>query len=224
MKRLLTYSIVLFHFACNETSKQTETSNKNSSTVTAIDTAITNSYSYKNEQEYLERKRILSNRLALYDLEKGTNNFELRIWFIPSMWDPSILYVLKANDTTWTLFHYQYYTLKVTGPKSDYNNPLVDSVSMESVKPQKTNWQTYINNLQLDSLWSLKTESSIKGKSFGVCDGYRCLLEISDKGKYKYLFYTQPEYFQDKDINHKKFLEFRKRLIEPIIYRGMHNP
>ncbi|HTL07411.1 MAG TPA: hypothetical protein VL307_04100 [Chitinophagaceae bacterium] len=95
---------------------------------------------------------------------------------------------------------------------------------MESVRPQKLDWQAYIKNLKLDSLWDLQTESSIKGKHFAVDDGYRCLLELSDKGRYKYLFYTMPEYFQDKDINHKKFTEFKKNLVDPIIYKGMRNP
>ena len=172
----------------------------------------------------MERKSLLSNRLALYDLEKGTDEFELRLWLFPSMWDPSILYILKAKDTTWTLFHYQYYTLRATGINNYYDSPVVDSVIMESVKPQKTNWQTYINKLQLDSLWNLQTESSIKGKEFNVLDGHRYILEFSNKGKYKYLFYTTPEYFKDKDINHKKFTEFKNSLVDPIIYNGMRNP
>ena len=105
-----------------------------------------------------------------------------------------------------------------------FNNPLVDSVSMESVKPQKIEWKTFIRNLQLDSLWNLQTESSIKGKKFFMLDGHRYLLEFNDKGKYKYLFYTTPEYFQNKDINHQRFTGFKKRLINPIIFKGMRNP
>ena len=226
MKRVIFY-IIFFatvFISCNDTSKQVSISKKDSSTITLLDTAITNSHSYKNEQQYLKRKRLLSNQLALYDIEKGTQDFELRMWHLSSMWDPSILYILKSKDTTWTLFHYQYYTLRATPINNYYDSPLVDSVIMESVRPQKTNWQAYINNLQLDSLWNLQTESSIKGMNFDAVDGYRCILEFTDKGKYKYLFYTTPIFFQDKDINHKKFIEFQKRLIDPIIYRGMRNP
>ena len=221
------FYLILFATAfisCNDTSKQTDINKKDSTPSTEVDTAISNSYIYKNEQQYLERKSLLSNRLALYDLEKGTDEFELRLWLFPSMWDPSILYILKAKDTTWTLFHYQYYTLRATGINNYYDSPLVDSVIMESVKPQKTNWQTYINKLQLDSLWNLQTESSIKGKEFNVLDGHRYILEFSNKGKYKYLFYTTPEYFKDKDFNHKKFTEFKNSLVDPIIYNGMRNP
>jgi hypothetical protein len=76
----------------------------------------------------------------------------------------------------------------------------------------------------LDILWNLKTESSIKGKTFDVFDGRRYILEFSDKGNYKYLFYTTPEYFNDKDINHKKFTEFKNSFVDPIIYTEMRNP
>ena len=151
-------------------------------------------------------------------------DYELRMWFIPSMWDPSILYVLKKNDSLWTLFHYQFYTLRSTDPNQYYNNPVIDSVVMQSIRPQKISWTTYINNLRLDSLWNLQTESSIKGKTFEIVDGHRYLLEFNSKGQYKYVFYTTPEYFQNRDINHKKFTEFRHRLVYPIIYKGMHNP
>src|SRR5690606_37351817 len=113
---------------------------------------------------------------------------------------------------------------RATGINNYYDSPLVDSVIMESVRPQKINWQTYINNLRLVSLWNLQTESSIIHKEFNMLDGHRYILEFTDKGKYKYLFYTTPEYFQDKDINHRKFTEFKKYLVDPIIYNGMRNP
>ncbi len=221
------FSLLLFStllVSCNDHGKLSDEPKNDTITSNKLDTSITNSYTYKSEQEQLKRKRALCKKLALYDIEKGTDDFELRVWLIPSMWDPSILYILKGKDTTWTLFHYQYYTLRATALNQYYDHPNLDSVIMESVRPQKINWQTYINNLQLDSLWNLKTESEIKAKSFGVADGHRYILELSNKGKYKYLFYTTPEYFKDKDDNHKKFTEFNKRLVDPIIYNGMHNP
>lgn len=226
MIRQIFYLILLaaVFISCNNTGKQTGITKKDSTPITTVDTAISNRYIYKSEQQYLKRKRLLSNQLALYDIEKGSTDFELRLWLFPSMWDPSILYILKGKDTTWTLFHYQYYTLRSTGISNYYDSPLVDSVIMESVRPQKTNWYTYINNLHLDSLWNLQTESSIKDKEFNMLDGHRYILEFTDKGKYKYLFYTTPEYFQDKDMNHKKFIEFKKLLVDPIIYNGMRNP
>jgi len=163
---------------------------------TASDTVEAKSWAFRTEQMDLSRKRQLSSKLALYDLEKSSPDYELRMWFIPSYWDPYILYVLKRSDSLWTLFHYQFYTLRATDPNHYYDNPVVDSVVMESVRPQRTNWATYINNLQLESLWDLQTESSIKGKDFGMLDVDRYLLEFNKKGRYKYVFYTMPEFFR----------------------------
>ena len=226
------FAFLTFFISCKSKSDATDSDRRQSTIELTRDTSITNSFSYKEEQDYLGRKRLLCEKLAMYDIEKGTDSLELRIWYIPSMWDPSILYILKGKGSKWTLFHYQIYLHTSTSedhrfddPVVEYfRNPLVDSVSMESLKPQKMDWQTYTTNLKLDSLWDLKTESSIKGKTFAVLDGHRYLLEINEKGKYKYLFYTMPEHFQKKELNHRKFIEFKNRLVEPIIYKGMCNP
>lgn len=219
---LLFLSILLA--SCGDRTADNTTSNVDTSKRAASDTVVTKDWAFENEQDYLRRKRQLCNKLALYDIEKGSFDYELRMWLIPSMWDPNILYVLKRSDSLWTLFHYQFYAMRYTDPNQYYSNPVVDSVVMESVRPQKTSWKDYTDNLQLDSLWNLQTESSIKGKTFGMLDGHRYLLEFNQNGKYKYLFYTTPEYFQDKDNNHKSFTDFKKRLVDPIVYRGMRNP
>jgi hypothetical protein len=221
--RLILIPITIFILACNDNKTiSSERKNIDSLSLANIDTPITNRFAYKLEQKHLDRIKDISKKLGLYDLQKGTETFELRMWLIPSMWDPSILYVLKRNDSTWTLFHYQYYCIQ---PEyKNYYTPNIDSVNMESVRPQKINWASYIRQLQLDNLWLLKTESSIKDKSFGVLDGNIYLTELSDKGKYKYLYYTIPETYQEKDTNHRRFIEFKKRLIDPIIYNGIRNP
>jgi len=210
--------------ACGNHTADNKATNVDTSKRAAPDTVVAKDWAFENEQEYLSRKRQLCSKLALYDIEKGSLDYELRMWLIPSMWDPSILYVLKKSGSLWTLFHYQFYAMRMTDPNQYYSNPVVDSVVMQSVRPQRTNWEDYIDKLQLDSLWNLQTESSIKDKKFGMLDGHRYLLEFNKGGRYKYVFYTTPEYFQEKDINHKRFTEFKKRLVDPIIYKGMRNP
>lgn len=140
---------------------------------------------------------------------------------MPSLVDPSYLYILKENDSTWMLLRYSYFTLRSTDVSHYYDNPIIESVVMESLTPQKIGWKSYINNLHLDSLWNLETESAIKGKRFIVGDGQRYLVELGAKGKYKYLFYTQPDYFQKTDVNHKKFLEFQENLTAPVMHNGI---
>lgn len=227
----LTFLLTLL-ISCSNKTKNTPSTKQENISGLKQDTSITNSYSYRNEQDYLNRKNIICDRLGLYDIEKGTDSLELRLWYIPSFWDPSIMYLLKVKDSRWTLFHYQIYLHTSTSEDHQYddpaieyfNNPIVDSVDMESVSPQKTDWNTYINNLQLDSLWGLQTESSIKGKTFNMLDGHRYLLEIKKIGAYKYLFYTAPDFFKSQDDNHRKFTAFINRLVNPIIYKGMRNP
>lgn len=182
---------------------------------------IADTFQYESEQKHLSRKRILSQRLALYDIEQSVDSFELRIWQIPSMWDPSILYILKSSSGRWTLLHYEFYTLSVS---PNYDDPNVDSVIVESLRPRKTTWDTYIGQLKLDSLWNLVTESAIPNKKFSVVDGHRFLIEMHKSGIYKYLIYTTPEYFQQRDSNHKWFMDFKERLITPILYNGIRNP
>jgi hypothetical protein len=189
-----------------------------------LDSISAGNFALENEQHYLARKTKLCKELGLYDLQTESVSFELRMWNFPSMWDPSILYVLKKKDSIWTLFHSQYYIFRSTDPMKYSGGPVVDSAVMESVRPQKISWTEYINNLRLDSLWNMKTESAIQGKTFEVVDGSRSLLEIRAANTYKYLFYTVPTAFIEKDDNHKRFVEFKKRMVEPIIYRGMRNP
>src|SRR5438105_3452797 len=111
LKQFLYILAALSLTSCVDKNNSTKGTNKDSASSSQQDTSITNNFDYQIEQKYLKRKRLLSERLALLDLEKGTNDFELRIWYIPSMWDPSILYILKANNSTWNLYHYQFYTL-----------------------------------------------------------------------------------------------------------------
>jgi hypothetical protein len=181
-------------------------------------------FAFENEQQYLGRKSELCNGLGIYDIQQEVVPYELRVWKFPSMWDPSILYVLKEKDSVWTLFHYQYYTMRATRQDEFFDNPIVDSVVMESLIPRTVSWTGYIKNLALENLWKLATESSMNEKTFDVVDGSRTILEIRQGDRYKYVFYTTPETFVEKDENHKLFIEFKKRLIEPVIYNGMRNP
>jgi hypothetical protein len=212
-------STVLF-LSCKDWSRNYKVPDKDNLNKGSIDTSLTNSSSYKLEQKTLAEIRKLTKELSLYDLKNETIDYELRAWKMRT-YEPSILYVLKCSDSIWTLRHYQYYH---RSENFDDSPPIIDSVIMETVKPQKMAWSNYIKQLNLDSIWNLKTESAIKGKSFEVLDGWIWLLEISNKKDYKYFYYTVPEFFKDKDINHKNFTDFIKRLIEPIIYNGMINP
>ena len=218
---LITFFVVtLLFFSCKNIQKNKNIGKDDADNNIAVDTSIANSSAYEREQRFIERKRKLVKELSLYDLENGTDDYELRVWK-RGFYEPSILYVLKFGDSVWTLRHYQFYA---TSDNINEKPPLIDSIIMGTVKPQKMNWTDYIKQLNLDSLWVLKSESAIRDKSFEVLDGWIWLLEISKKKQYKYYYYTVPEMYKDKEINHKKFADFLKRLVDPIVYRGLVNP
>ncbi|RYE58249.1 MAG: hypothetical protein EOP48_03950 [Sphingobacteriales bacterium] len=223
MKLNFLFCVVFVVAGCADSNKQSSKNTMDSVLSKESDSSIFSNEKYVTEQEFLAEKALLCGSLSLYNLSSQDVNFELRLWNFPSMWDPSILYVLKRHDSVWTLFHYEYYRMRIL-PRNYKAGPIVDSVVMESLIPLEESWVSYIANLRLDSLWSMKTESDIKDKQFNVVDGSRSLLELREGPKYKYLFYTMPQAFVDKDINHKQFVAFRERLIQPLLYNGIRNP
>jgi hypothetical protein len=144
------------------------------------------------------------------------------------MWDPSILYILKGIDSSWLLLHYQYYknysTKSIQQRDWGQYDPRIDSVLVETYKPQKITWKTYLDSLKLDSIWNWRSIGEIKGQSFGMNDGYHVLIEIRDKTRYRQILLSNPDYFQKTDISHKKYVEFHERFIHLLGYKMLHNP
>lgn len=198
----------------NTTAPETNLDNN----IKKFDPAKLDQFEYQNELQILARNKILYSNLGLYDIQTLKNSYELRLWTFSAMIEPSILYIIKGKDSLATIFHYQVYCSRSS------NTRIIDSVSMESLKPQKITWTKYFDQLGLDSLSNLKTQSTIKNKSFGILDGHYYILEINDFGKYSYLHYTAPEYFYDKDVNHAMFVRFNNRLVKPLMYNGIVNP
>ena len=217
-----TFCCILFFASCKTKAKEIIIANSDSVKLAQLDTAKFNKSEYTSELNELNHIKSLSSKLGLYNLVKQTDGYELRLWLFHSMMEPGLLYILKGKDSTATIFHYQIYCSHSIN--ADYLNPNIDSAKMETLKPHHESWSKYFQELQLDSLFYLKTQSEIKDKSFGMLDGYAYTLEINDSGKYKYLRYSAPEYFQEKDINHKKFIKFKEKLVNPLIYNGMINP
>jgi hypothetical protein len=223
MKQLrCTFWCILFFASCKTKVKESAVANSDSMKLAQLDTTKFDKFEYQLELKELNHIKSLSAKLGLYNLVEQTEGYELRLWLFHAMMEPGLLYILKGKDSTATIFHYQIYCSHSTN--ADYLNPSIDSVAMESLKPQRESWSKYFQELQLDSLFYLKTQSEIKGKNFGMLDGHFYLLEVNDSGKYKYLRYSAPDHFQEKDINHKKFIRFKEKFVNPLIYNGMINP
>jgi len=182
--------------------------------------ADTSNNAAKIEYEIYKSKKEMCKRLCIYDLESGTDSFELRLWQEPSMWEPHELFILKGIDTSWLMYHYVYYqrhnNYETNADKAwdAFHNPRIDSVSVKTLRPQKMSWTNYLNNLQIDSIWNYISQSEVKKYRGGV-DGQSYSLEIADKSRYKFIHYNNPE-FETVDPNHTNFVAFMNKLISPL--------
>ena len=218
-------SLLAFFFIACTNIKQTNSDNSPKLQRFIADT--TNNIEAQVDFRVYKEKKELCKRLCLYDLENGSDSFELRFWKEPSMWEPNILYILKGIDTSWLLYHYQLYEHHYEINSKQYldqaNNLRIDSFKVEALLPQKMTWTKYISNLHLDSIWKLPSQSELKNRwGFRDGDGEAFTLELATKAKYKLIHYSNPD--NKDEQNHKIFVRFINNLIEPLIYNGMVNP
>lgn len=170
---------------------------------------------------YLYKNR-LTEMLSLNRLELGTDSFELRFWSVGALTDPIILYILKKPvNGEWTNLHYQIYRGESW---NDEQNPRIDSLLAESVKPGEVSWLTYISNLHLDSLWNTPSQYEVVDDRFGAVDGYSFYIELADRGRYRFMNYYVPDHKKGKEINHTRVFTFQENLRSGILYKGIINP
>lgn len=174
---------------------------------------------------YLLKKK-LCKRLSLYDIEISGDSIEVRFWIEPALYSPSQLYILKGTNSDWTVLHYILFERQINPGKDDLKtwdgvkNPRLDSIKMETLSPFKMTWESYISQLDIDSLWTLPSQSELEG-SFGGLDGVSYSIELTDKNRYKLIHYSNPSSHVDKDINFRRFIDFQDKIIGPLSYNKM---
>jgi len=213
--------IILLTFPCCESKQEAKLQNKE--TVRRILADTTNNVGAQVEYEIYKAKKELCKKLCLYDLEAGTDSFELRLWIEPSMWEPHSLYILKGIDTSWLVYFYQYYqrhdSYETDADKAwdSFRNPRIESMIVKTLKPKKISWKAYLDILKLDSIWAYISQSEVK-KYRGAVDGQSYSLEIADKHRYKFIHYNNPN-AETSDSNHIRFSRFIENLIGPLFNR-----
>lgn len=221
MKILIVLAFILIFQRCDNSANQSI----NASTADSITKYLPDpSKGFRGRRDYdsyLYKNR-LTEMLSLKRLELGTDSFELRFWSVSALTDPIILYILKkpAKDD-WTNLHYQIYRGESW---SDERNPRIDSLLAESVKPREVSWLTYINDLHLDSLWKTPSQYEVIDNRFGAVDGYSYYIELSDRGRYRFINYYVPDLKKGIEINHTRILTFQENLRSGILYKGIINP
>lgn len=134
----------------------------------------------------LQKKR-LCRQLNLYDLEKGTDSFELRFWGEPALFTKNELFILKGKANRWQLYYYTFYCHNILS-----DTVMIDSMHAKTIIPFGNNWSKYINSLCLDSLWHTPSQCELKNK-VGVFDGWSCTIEMADRKRFKLIHYDNPD-------------------------------
>jgi hypothetical protein len=149
-------------------------------------------YYAKVEYDYYKKIKVTSQQLKLVSLEKATSDLEIRVWSLHFNFDPQSICILKKEGDSYILSSFKFYL-----GQQNWESGKIDSVvKNKQVKLSISDFQ----NLKLDSIWKLPTQSEMpNGESFGCVDGSDVIIEMSNKSMYKYLFYRCPFILRDRD-------------------------
>jgi hypothetical protein len=191
MRQLLNLTILVFCcFSCKtKTEKPVNTTLKDRFLSFVPDTS--NNFRAQWDLDDLKYRVKLEQQIGLSDLTKDTDSFEVRVWYDFSMGIAQELYILRFQDTICNLSYHRIYPNHINYDDENrnrewnpYKDPIVDSSVSRSVL---LNTRDY-NSLHIDSIWFLKSQSELNisdSVGFTDCDSY--IIEIADKGRFKYL-------------------------------------
>lgn len=130
--------------------------------------------------------RAFENTLKLEKLIDGTVHDELRVWYLSSSFDPQVVFIAKADSSNkWSLRTISFYRTKSDSIYADYSRVLRQSA---------------VDSLNLNKYWQLTSQSDLsKGDTYGCVDGEDIFIEMSNRIKYKFLWFRCPEIYKDKD-------------------------
>lgn len=160
----------------------------------------------------------LERQIGLSDLTQGSDSFEVRLWYDFSMGIAQELYILRFQDTICNLSYHRIYPKHINYDDENrnrdwdpYKDPIVDSSVSRSVLLTAKDFK----GLQIDSVWSLKSQSELKISDkigFTDCDSY--IFEIARKKHFKYLrHHCAMGYFQETKLAEiSNYLDFCRRV------------
>lgn len=190
MKLILTLTILFFCCLSCKTKYEKPESNTIKDPYLSFITDTTNNRRAKWDLLDLKYRVNLAQQIGLKDLTLGADSLEIRLWNDVSEGGSQALYTLRFQDTICYLSYYRIFPApnKFDNSKRSrdwglYVDTIVDSSFSRSKLLNSKDYQ----NLHLDSIWLLKTQSALNiSDSFHCtdCDSY--IIEIADKNRYKY--------------------------------------
>lgn len=216
MKQLfLLTTLILVFFSC-----KTKTAPFPDNGVQLILTDTTNNGRAQGELSSLEYYSKLESQIGLRDLRRGADSLEVRLWYSFSLSDSRELYILRFRDSIGYLTYYEVHPKGFDFENenrnrqwSPYDDPILDSVSSKTIVLGKKAYE----NIHLDSLWLLKTESELSlPDSIGFNDCSSFVIEVADRRRFRFLTYHCPGgiYEQTRVKAVMDFMEYYHRIIE----------
>ncbi len=133
----------------------------------------------------------LEKMLGLSNLKNYADSLEIRLWYDFSFSDCQDLYTLKFIDTNCIVSYFRVFPRREIYDKNTDSHkwlPFLERVIDSSFSKTITISKYKFQNLNLDSVWFLKSQSDLKisdSIGFTDCDSY--IIEIADKNHLKYL-------------------------------------
>lgn len=219
MKLLITLSIFIFCCLSCKTKPEKTESNTIKDPYLLFVTDTTNNRRAKWDLFDLKYRIKLEQQIGLQDLTLGADNLEIRLWYDFSMGGSQALYTFRFKDTLCNLSYYRIfprphnYDYANRNQKwNSYTDPIIDSSFSRSIM---LNFKD-LENLHLDSIWLLKTQSELHISDsirFLDCDSY--IIEIADKNRFKYLrHHCAQAYYEKTQLSEiLTYMDFCDRII-----------
>jgi hypothetical protein len=136
--------------------------------------------------EAYEQTRSFEKLLKLENLINGSFQDEIRVWYLQNSHDKHVLFIAKTDSLKkWTLRTISFYKNKSDSIYADYSRPLRHSSA---------------DSLNFSKLWQMKSQSDLaNGDTYGCMDGEDIFIELSNRKKYRFLWYRCPEINKNKD-------------------------
>ena len=136
-------------------------------------------------EAYIET-RTFEKTLKFEKLIDGTKQEEIRVWYLSGSYDPQVVFIAKADSLNkWTLRTISFYHSKSDSIYADYSRVLR---------------QTSVDSLNFNKYWQLTSQSDLpKGDTYGCMDGENIFIEMSNRMKYRFMWYRCPEINKDKE-------------------------
>ena len=133
--------------------------------------------------------------LNLYQIDKGVDSLELRVWHGLAVVQPKQLTILKYRDSSWQLTRTDYWVSN----KSNWPNRdlvMLDS-SFTSIQELPANILLVIDSINSFDLRSFPSQHKIPGFRDIVADGMGFTVELATNQYYKAVVYNNPGFYKD---------------------------